>query len=164
MLMALIAALFLQQAVVWETPAPPPEPPSPAVATIDLPDWAVRDPFAWERAQCSPLVMKDASVEACQRRVRTDLQLALGNDLPAGLVPPAEPAPCTPRAAAGGGYAVQCGAPERQVAARTATPQEEICETRPTRQGGGVAFTQQCGPSNARDERGGLTFHLGGKD
>lgn len=161
MLIELITALATQQSVLWESPAAPESPPptSPAIA---LPDWAIRDPFAWERSQCSPLLMKDASVDACQRRVRTDLLAALGDGLPAGLAPPAEPAPCTPRAASGGGYAVECGAEERQTTAQTSMPQPEVCETRPTREGGAVAFTQVCRPAGAREREGLTLFRLGG--
>jgi hypothetical protein len=58
MLTALALALALQQSVVWETPAPIIEeaPPEVAAPVTTLPDWAVADPFGWERSQCNPMI------------------------------------------------------------------------------------------------------------
>ncbi|MES2835498.1 MAG: hypothetical protein V4707_12410 [Pseudomonadota bacterium] len=64
--------------IAWSEPAPVVE--APAVAPPPpLPAWALADPFGWERAQCSPMIRKDATLEACQARVRTDLAANLGD-------------------------------------------------------------------------------------
>ena len=67
MLTALAVALMLQQAagmISWDLPIESdPNAPvaTPAAPPVVLPDWALADPFAWERSQCSPIIRKDAS-------------------------------------------------------------------------------------------------------
>jgi hypothetical protein len=166
MLTAFVMALVLQQAagsgVVWATPAPEPETlATPAVAPGDLPDRALADPFGFERAQCSPMLRRDASLEICQSRVRNQLFAAPGQRLPAGLQPVGELDPCLATPGDDGAYPVQCGLPGRR-RAETATPQVPDCRPRPTRQGGSVAFVTECRTENAGD--GGLSFRLFGKD
>ena len=162
MLTAFALAMVLQQAVVWETPAPPPEaePVETAAPASDLPAWAVADPFAWERSQCSPLVSREP-LDVCQARVRVELSAALGDRLPAGLRPAGAPVPCLATPGDDGKYPLQCGVPERQAAA-TVTPTVPDCRPRPQRQGGSVAFVTDCRAENAGD--GGLSFRLFGKD
>lgn len=164
MLTALALALTLQQAVVWETPAPVVEAPSEVVAApvTTLPDWAVADPFGWERSQCNPMIRGETPLDVCQARVRAELSAALGDRLPAGLRPPREPLPCLATPGDDGGYAVQCGVPERQAAA-SVTPRIQDCRSRPQRQGGSVAFVTDC---RADDESSrGLSINLlGGQD
>jgi hypothetical protein len=164
MLTGLIFATLMQAAapgaVVWQTDAPPQTLASAAPAPSTLPDWAVADPFAWERSQCSPLVRRDPSLEVCQARVRGDLAAALGDRLPPALTPAGVPVPCAPAKGDDGDYPVQCGAPERQTA-QTAAPQDEICESRPSRQGNSVAFVNECRPAG-QPERQGLSIKLFG--
>lgn len=163
MLTALALALVFQQSVVWETPPPVVEeaPPEVAAPVTTLPDWALADPFGWERSQCSPLVSREP-VDVCQARVRAELSAALGDRLPAGLRPAGEPAPCLAAPDDDGKYPVQCGAPERQAAA-SVTPRIQDCRSRPQRQGGSVAFVTDC---RADDESSrGLSINLlGGRD
>jgi hypothetical protein len=161
MLHALVAVLIVQSApVVWAEPAPAPS--APAVQARALPDWALADPFGWERSQCSPLVRREATMEACQARVRTDLALNLGDALPAALRPLPALENCAP--AAGGDYAVQCG-PQRRADAPLPEP-ERVCETRPQRQpgGGGVAWTSECRPAPGQRNSDGLSFKLFDRD
>ena len=111
--------------ITWNQPAPvvaeaPAAPPPPT-----LPAWALADPFGWERAQCSPLIRKDATLEACQARVRTDLAANLGDALPATLRPPAVQE-CR---RSEDGYAVDCGAPARPDRASPVL-REQDCGTR----------------------------------
>ena len=163
MLTALALALALQQAVVWETPAPVVEaaPSEARAAVTTLPDWAMADPFAWERSQCSPLVSREP-LDVCQTRVRAELSAALGDRLPAGLRPAGDPVPCLATPGDDGKYPIQCGVPERQAAA-TVTPRIQDCRPRPQRQGGSVAFVTDC---RADDESSrGLSINLlGGRD
>ncbi len=164
MFSAFALALVLHQAVVWETPAPTPAAattPAVVVPQVDLPDWALADPFSWERSQCSPLIRDEVSLETCQTRVRAELSAALGDRLPAGLRPAGEPVPCLATPGDNGAYAVQCGVPERQAAA-TVTPTIQDCRPRPQRQGGSVAFVTDCRTDDANE--GGLSFRLFGKD
>ena len=163
MLPMLMMATMLQQAVpAWDTPRAEPASVAAAVApTLDLPAWALADPFAWERSQCSPLLRKEASLEACQARVRGELSAALGDRLPAGLQPPGEPVPCLATPDDAGAYPVQCGLPERRTA-QTVTPRIAECRSRPTRQGGSVAFVTECEPEAG--ETRGLTFRVGDRD
>lgn len=89
MLTAFALALVLQQAVVWEEPAQIVEPePAPIVAAaqVELPDWAIADPFSWERSQCSPLVRGDVPLEICQTRVRADCRRRWETGCPRGCV------------------------------------------------------------------------------
>ena len=162
MLTVFAMAMVLQQAVVWETPAPAAEAqPVAVIAPVsDLPAWALADPFGWERSQCSPLVSREP-METCQSRVRRELSAALGDQLPAGLRPAGDPVPCLATPGDDGGYPVQCGAPERQASA-TVTPTIPDCRPRAQRQGGSVAFVTDCRPEGA--SQGGLSFRLGGRD
>lgn len=163
---AFVLAIVLQQAagtVVWETPtapAVPVEEPPPRVVTHNLPDWALADPFGWERSQCSPLVRKTVTLEACQSRVRGELTAALGDELPTGLRPSGELVPCLATPGADGSFPVRCGTPERPTTAEV-TPTIQDCRSRPVRQGGAMAFTTDCRPNNQTSE-GGLSFRLFG--
>ena len=164
MLNALIAGLLMFQtapgAVVWETPAQSAPAADAVTAPLpDLPDWARSDPFAWERAQCSPLVRGDEAMGACQARVRADLFAVLGDELPEALRPSQEPLDCGPQP--DGNYALACNAPRREPAIRQAPEQD--CRTRPQRQGQGVAWTQDCRPLSSGEQEG-LRVRLGGRD
>lgn len=164
---ALFIALMLQQAapagVVWSDAPPPPTKMQAEVAAPALPDWALADPYAWERAQCSPLVRKDASMEACQTRVRADLAANLGDQLPAELRPSAALENCAPGAAADA-YAVQC-APRPITGGAPPPMREQVCDPRPQRQpGGGLAFNSECRPAAGdRREPDGLRIRLSGE-
>lgn len=168
-MLAVVLTVMLQQAatgqVVW---APPPPPPAEAEAPADIhaiPDYARADPFAYERAECSPLMRKaDERLEACQQRVRVALAANLGADLPPGLAPTGAPDECR-QAAAGDRYALQCGAPDRATGA-VVRPLEQACETRPrARPGGGVVWTEECRPADGRaPTQDGLRVRLGGTD
>ena len=162
MLTAFALAMVLQQAVVWETPAPAPEtePVEIAAPVSDLPAWALADPFAWERSQCSPLVSREP-LDVCQARVRVELSAALGDQLPAGLRPAGEPVPCLATPGDDGAYPIQCGLPERRAAA-TVTPTIPDCRPRAERQGGSVAFVTDCRADDAGSR--GLSINLFGKD
>lgn len=164
MLTVFAMTLVMQQAagaVSWQAPAPDLDPrPEPAIVSTTLPAWALADPFAWERSQCSPLVSREP-LDVCQARVRTELSAVLGDRLPAGLRPAGEPVPCLATPGDDGAYPVQCGTPERQAAA-TATPPVPDCRPRPQRQGGSVAFVTDCRAENAGDR--GLSVRLFGKD
>jgi hypothetical protein len=173
MLTAVFAALMLQQAagmISWNPPpAPDPEAPveaaaplpAPAVAVGAIPEWGLADPFGWERSQCSPMIRKDASMELCQARVRTDLAAALGDKLPAALQPSGVEG-CRQVSNGAGGYELTCAPPRREMAASTA-PVAEVCEERPRATGGGgVNFERRCAPATGSTTRDGLTFKLGG--
>jgi len=148
---AILLVLMLSQDV-------PPSPPA-----LDPPAWALADPYGWERAECSPLVRKDATLEACQVRVRTQLSAALGDALLADLRPGVIQ-DCRQVPSDTGGYQVQCGAPPR---ASRAGPDldEQICDTRPRAQAqGGVAWVEDCRPASGRSQDGGLSLRLFGDD
>lgn len=164
---ALLIAALLQDpngaaaagTIAWSEPAPvvaeAPAAPPPA-----LPAWALADPFGWERAQCSPMIRKDATLEACQARVRTDLAANLGDALPAALRPTAVQ-DCRRTE---DGYAVDCGAPERPGRASPVL-REQDCGTRMVRQReGGAAFTSDCRPVAVEERDEGLRIRLGGND
>ena len=163
MLTMFAVMLALQQsagAVVWETPSAEPAPVvQPAGPAPDLPDWAVADPFAWERSQCSPLVRGRETIETCQSRIRADLAAVLGDRLPAGLRPSDTPTPCLATPDADGAFPVECREPERRVAADNPI-QDQICESRPRREGGAVAFVTECRPAGAPADGGGLSFRI----
>lgn len=164
MLTILALSLALQQTaggVVWDAPVVAAETVvEPAVvSTTELPGWALADPFAWERSQCSPMIRGETPLEVCQERVRAELGAALGDRLPAGLRPAGEPVPCLATPGDDGGYAVRCSVPERQTAA-VVTPRIQDCRSRPVRQGGAVAFTTDCRPESDKPE--GLSFRLFG--
>ncbi len=165
---ALLIALLMQDpngataagTIAWNEPAPvvaeaPPAPPPPT-----LPAWALADPFGWERAQCSPMIRKDVTLEACQSRVRTDLAANLGDALPAAL----RPAAVQECRRTEDGYAVDCGAPERP-GRSSPVLREQDCGTRMVRQReGGAAFTSDCRPVGAEASEDGLRIRLGGND
>ena len=169
-MLALVAAVILQQAatgqVVWQTPAPP-EPvvvETPA-AVPTIPDWARADPYGYERSECSPLVRSaDESMEACQARVRGALAANLGDALPVGLAAGAPADQCR-QEAAGDRYALQCGAPSRS-GPETARLVDRTCETRPRAQReGGVIWTEECRPADGSEPaEEGLRIRLGGND
>ena len=169
-MLALVAAVILQQAatgqVVWQTPAPP-EPvvvETPA-AVPTIPDWARADPYGYERSECSPLVRSaDESMEACQARVRGALAANLGDALPVGLAAANAGDQCR-QEAAGDRYALQCGAPSRSGPATTRLV-ERTCETRPRAQAqGGVIWTEECRPADGSEPaEDGLRIRLGGND
>ncbi|HEX8471905.1 MAG TPA: hypothetical protein VF633_12395 [Brevundimonas sp.] len=166
MLTAVVAALMLQQAagmISWNPPPPAdPDGPVPAVTPATaLPDWALADPFAWERSQCSPIIRKDASMEMCQARVRTDLAAALGDRLPPALAPSGIEG-CRQVTNPAGGYVLTCAPVRREMSAST-SPVAEVCEERPTATAGGaVSFERRCTPASGPASKDGLTFRLGG--
>lgn len=146
--------------IAWSEPAPPVAEAAPAPPPPTLPAWALADPFAWERAQCSPLIRKDATMEACQARVRTDLAANLGDALPAAL----RPAAVQECRRTEEGYAVDCGAPERPGRSEPVL-REQDCGTRMVRQReGGAAFTSDCRPVGSGEGEDGLRIRLGGND
>lgn len=169
-MLAVVAAVILQQAaagqVVWQAPAPP-EPvavETPAAAPA-IPDWARSDPYGYERSECSPLVRgADESMEACQARVRSALAANLGDALPVGLAAGVAADNCR-QEAAGDRYALQCGAPSRSGPA-TARLVDRTCETRPRAQReGGVNWTEECRPADGSEPaEDGLRIRLGGDD
>ena len=164
---ALLIAALLQDpngaaaagTIAWSEPAPVVAE-APAAPPPSLPAWALADPFGWERAQCSPMIRKDATLEACQSRVRTDLAANLGDALPAALRPTAVQ-DCRRTE---DGYAVDCGAPERPGRASPVL-REQDCGTRMVRQReGGAAFTSDCRPVAVEERDEGLRIRLGGND
>ena len=168
-MLALVAAVILQQAAagqaVWQEPAPPAEPIVPPPSAPALPDWARADPYGYERSECSPLMRKaNESLEACQARVRAALALDLGAALPPGLTG-GDPAEQCRQEAAGDRYALQCSAPSR---GGISSPRlvDRTCETRPQAQReGGVAWVEECRPADgSKLPEEGLTFRLGGRD
>ena len=167
-MLALVAAVILQQAatgqVVWQTPAPP-EPIAVEAAVPAIPDWARADPYGYERSECSPLVRKDdETMEACQARVRVALAAHLGDALPVGLAPAGAADQCR-QEAAGDRYALQCGAPSRAGPA-TSRLIERTCENRPRAQAqGGVIWTEECRAADGSEPaEDGLSIRLGGED
>lgn len=173
MLTALVLAAALLQTttpgVVWASPAPQAEAAetraeTPIPADPSLPEWALADPFGWERSQCSPLIRGSAPLDVCQARVRSELSAALGDRLPAGLRPPGDPVPCLATPDATGAYPVQCGVPERAGVQVVSVPRAQDCRPRPTSEGGrGVAFTSDCRSDTAEREDG-LKIRLFGND
>ena len=169
MLVAAVIALVLQQTpggVVWD---PRPDLPieaeqSPAAAPT-LPDWAIADPFAWERSQCSSLVRGPVSLGSCQARVRTELAANLGDALPDALKPTALEGECLPTDNAATGFAVSC-APQRRERAVVSPPQAQVCENRPQRTGNGtVSWAETCRPAaGSASSEDGLKLRLFGRD
>lgn len=162
MLTVLSLVIALQQAtgpVSWTEPAPVAVTVAEAVARPDLPDWAIADPFGWERSQCSPLVRGEETIGTCQSRVRADLAIVLGDRLPAGLRPSDTPTPCVATPDASGAFPVECREPERRVAASNPV-RDQVCESRPRREGGAVAFVTECRPAGEASERRGLSFRI----
>jgi len=165
MLFALALALMQQAApaVVWDQPAPTAETASAPLppTTASLPDWALADPYAYERAHCSPMVRGAAPLETCQAEARAQLAAALGDDLPDALKPVGAPDDCRMAREAGGGsaYAQQCGPQQRSGSALT-QPAEQDCRPRPARGGG---FTSECRPASGQEGEG-LKLRLWGDD
>ncbi|MBA4806621.1 hypothetical protein [Brevundimonas sp.] len=164
MIAAALAFFLLQQsapAVVWETPAPE-TPAETAAASVQhaVPTWGLADPFAYERARCSPLVRGAKPLETCQAEVREQLALALGPDLPDALRPAGMAGDCQMMQAGGEGspYAVQCGARSSDAAA-SSLPQEMDCRPRPVEGG----FSSECRPVDATTSKG-LSLKLWGGD
>lgn len=164
---SLLAALMLQQAagmISWNPPIEPdPGAPAatPAAPAVVLPDWALADPFAWERSQCSPMIRKDPSLDLCQARVRTDLAAALGDKLPPALAPEGIEG-CRQVTNPAGGYVLTC-APVRREMSGGVAPVAEVCEDRPTATAGGaVSFERRCTPAAGPAPQDGLRFKLGG--
>ncbi len=164
MIIAAVALLLVQQvapSITWQE-APAAAPTTPA-AIVDLPDWARADPFAYERARCSPLVRGDTPLETCQAETRFILAAALGDDLPAALRPTGAPDDCQMMREASGGsaYAVQCGARPRDAIAAPVL-QEQDCRPRPDQRGG---FSAECRPvTPSRDDEEGLKIKLWSDD
>lgn len=175
MLATTLALLFLSTqaaagTIPWTSPTPPTEASEPVAATESatpmapaLPDWALADPYAWERSQCHPSLRGKEAMDACQARVRLQLKAALGDRLPAGLQPSAI-SNCRQVLNTAGGYDLTCAPEERAMVGRDA-PAPEVCEERPRAvPGGGVTFERTCRPANA-PAREGLSIRLfGGGD
>ena len=105
MIIAAVALLLVQQtvpSVTWQEAEPAPAV-APATPSIDLPDWARADPFAYERARCSPLVRGETPLETCQAETRLTLAAALGDALPEALRPAGAPEDCQMMREASGG-------------------------------------------------------------
>ena len=79
-LMGLMLSMAQDPTIVWsaEEPAPTPTPVSQPIAApiVDIPEWGRNDPYAWERAQCSPLLRGDEDLASCQSRLRIELDAA----------------------------------------------------------------------------------------
>lgn len=169
MLVTALAVLVFQQvpgAVVWDPrPELPIETEAAPPATPTLPEWAIADPFAWERSQCSSLVRGPVSLGACQARVRTELAANLGDALPDALRPIGLEGECLPTDNETTGFAVSC-APQRRERALVATPQEQVCENRPQRTSKGVvSWVETCRPAGGSSDSGdGLKLRLFGRD
>lgn len=164
MIVAAVAVLLVQSAVVWETP---PEAAAPAPVAeqpvVQVPEWARSDPFAYERARCSPLVRGDKPLETCQAETRAMLAAALGDDLPDALRPAGADGDCQMMRESSGGsaYALQCG-PQRRDAPVASQLQEQDCRSRPDRRGG---FTSECRPVvEPGEKKDGLRLRLWGDD
>ncbi len=169
MLIAALAYLVIQPAataVVWEQPPAAIEASSgasgeatPERPATTLPDWALADPFGYERARCNPMVRGAKTLEACQAETRIALATALGDDLPDALRPPGMAGDCQMIQAAGGGsaYALQCGSQSRSASTST-VPQEMDCRPRPERGG----FSSECRPLHQEEK--GLKLRLWGGD
>ncbi len=168
-MLAVVAAVILQQAaagqVVWNEPAPPEPLIAEAPAAPALPDWVRADPYGYERSECSPLMRKaNESLEACQARVRATLAADLGSALPPALAGENAADQCR-QAAAGDRYALQCGAPGRSGLSEPRLV-DRTCETRPRAQReGGVTWVEECRPADGSEPpEEGLKIRLGGDD
>jgi hypothetical protein len=53
---------------------------------VEVPDWALRDPHGWERAECSPLMRGQESLWACTDRVQGALAVRQGRPWPAIVI------------------------------------------------------------------------------
>lgn len=130
-----------------------------------LPQWARDDPFAWERARCHPQIRGNTPLESCQFRVRQQLALELGDQLPEALRPTSELQACA-YAQAEAGFAVQCDQPREVRGPSTPQLREQArCSSRPrARPDGGVIWEEVCDPSSTRDEDNGLRINLSGQN
>lgn len=167
-MLAVIAAVILQQAapgqIVWQDPPPPAPVVAETPAAPALPDWARADPYGYERSECSPLLRKaNETLEACQTRVRAALALDLGGALPPGLAG-GDPSDACRQEAAGDRYALQCAPPGRSVPSGPDMRARD-CTTRPRSDAQGrMTFEEVC-TVNGEDVRGeGLRIRLGGDD
>lgn len=167
MLFTALAHLMLQSPapvpeIAWDAPAPAAaEVAAPRPEGASVPQWALTDPFGYERARCNPMVRGDTPLDVCQSQVRSALAAALGDDLPDALRPRGMAGDCQMVEAVAGGsdYALQCGDRSRNAVASTA-PQEMDCRPRPERGG----FTSECRPANSLESKG-LKLRLwGGED
>ena len=173
-LMGLMLSMAQDPTIVWsaEEPAPTPTPVSQPIAApiVDIPEWGRNDPYAWERAQCSPLLRGDEVLAACQSRVRIALDAALGADTPAGLAVRPGDLECSQMAARGDSqtYDLACGSErtaradaqafERQRDART-----DLCDRTPRSERGSTTWTLACStPENEDRARGTLESLLRG--
>ena len=90
MLFAALAHLMLQSPAsvpdaFRESPASAPAPAAETIASSEgatVPEWALTDPFGYERARCNPMVRGETPLDVCQSRVRSALAASLGDDLP----------------------------------------------------------------------------------
>jgi hypothetical protein len=160
MLTAMLLMLAVQEppTIVWAEPMAQTEAGAEIAAPLpELPAWALADPYGYERAECSPLVRKEPSMEGCQARVRAELAAHLGDRLPEGMQGPTL-TDCSPQP--GGAYDIACNAPRRERATTTlAAPRD--CANRPERgPDGRVVWTDRCQPEPG--ERDGLTIPLFG--
>ena len=174
MLATTLAFLFLSgQAaagtIAWNPPAEttaerdagPADAAVPSAPSPTLPDWAMADPYAWERSQCHPALRGEEAMDQCQARVRLQLKAALGDRLPAGLQPEGI-SNCRQVSDGSGGYALTCAPEQRTIVSRDMPP-PEVCEERPRAvPGGGVTFERTCRPANAPAQEG-LSFRLFGE-
>mgnify|MGYP003652598415 FL=1 len=126
-----------------------------------MPEWGLADPFGYERARCSPQLRGARTLEDCQAKVRGQLALALGEDLPDALRPVGMAGDCqmTQATERGSPYGLQCG-PQSRTPAASSTPQEMDCRPRPVEGG----FSSECRPVDEAKNKG-LSLRLwGGKD
>ncbi|WP_292070799.1 hypothetical protein [Brevundimonas sp. UBA7534] len=168
MLFAALAHLMLQSPAsvpdaFRESPASAPVPAAETIASSEgatVPEWALTDPFGYERARCNPMARGETPLDVCQSRVRSALAASLGDDLPDALRPPGMAGDCQMVQAAAGGsdYGLQCGDRPRNATA-SAAPQEMDCRPRP--EGGG--FSSECRPVNGLQSKG-LKLRLWGDD
>ena len=171
-LMSLMLSLTPQDpTIVWSAPKAEPTPivvtPAPA-PTIDLPDWARADPYAWERAQCSPLLRGDEDLQACQARVRVALDAALKGETPAGLAVQPGDMECSQMATDGRAFDLACGdARDRLTDSRAYQRQREdrqdLCDRDSGGRRGSTSWNLMCSTPETEDrERGGLGSALRG--
>lgn len=151
-----------QPTIIWASPNAevPPAPAPAAAAPVALPEWALADPYAWERAECSPLVRGDEPLETCQSRVRVTLTSVLGDKTPAGLRAQDGDEDCA-RMAVGtsGSYAAVCGAARERLAAsndyaRTREARADRCNAQSRRYMSPADWNRACGsPVDTGPER-----------
>lgn len=176
MIAALMSLMLLSQdpTIVWSAEEPGPAPITAAqpvaMPTVDIPEWGRNDPYAWERAQCSPLVRGNEDLGACQSRVRLALDAALGGATPAGLSVRAGDLECSQMAARGDAqaYELACGAEraaraEDQAFQRQRDAKTDLCDRTPRSERGSTTWTLACStPENEDRARGNLESLLRG--